>query len=75
MDGPCTVRWQPPEIADMVSLQVRYHRTHAPAVVRCGGAVVSTRGDDSMEFGLSLWAEDGQGVKTTTATMLLRSFQ
>ena len=64
-------RWLPLEQAEIISFKVRYHRTHAPGKVRCGGEVVSVRAGKEGEIVLSLWAEDGEGEKTTTATVFL----
>jgi acyl dehydratase len=64
-------RWLPQEEVEITSFKVRYHRTHAPGLVRCGGEVVSVGAGKAGEIVLSLWAEDGEWEKTTTATVFL----
>jgi acyl dehydratase len=66
-------RWLPPETAEIVSFKVRYHRTHLPGLVRCGGEVVSVRSSSPLELELSMWAAEGEGAKTTTASLVARS--
>jgi acyl dehydratase len=67
-------RWLPPEEAAIGSFKVRYHRTHAPGLVRCGGEVVSVDAAIAGEIVVSVWAEDGAGDKTTSATISLHRF-
>jgi acyl dehydratase len=67
-------RWLPPEEAAISSFKVRYHRTHAPGLVRCGGEVVSVGAGKVGEIVVSVWAEDGAGEKTTSATVFLSRF-
>lgn len=37
-------RWLPPEEAAITSFKVRYHRTHAPGLVRSGNHVLDPLG-------------------------------
>jgi acyl dehydratase len=64
-------RWLPPEEFEITSFKVRYHRTHAPGLVRCGGEVVSVGKGKEGEIVVALWAESGEGKATTTATVCL----
>lgn len=61
--------WISPEIADVVSYSVRYHRPTFPGPVVCGGEVASVGADGRAE--LKLWAKDGEGLVTTTAAVTL----
>ena len=65
-------RWIPPELATITGFTVRYHRPHYPGHVRCGGRVVSTTDDESGRCAsLALWAKDGEGMDTATASVTL----
>lgn len=67
--------WLPREIADITHFSVRYHRPTFPGLVLCGGKVAATRvEDDARLVDLQLWAKDGGGEVTTTATMTLAVF-
>jgi acyl dehydratase len=65
-------RWIPPEVATVTDFTVRYHRPHFPGPIRCGGRVVSTTDDESgRHASLTLWARDGDGMDTATASVTL----
>lgn len=64
--------WIPPEVADIKDFAVRYRKTTLPGPIRCGGQVVRVRdGASGPLVDLELWARDGAGELTTTATMTL----
>ena len=64
--------WAPPEIADIRTYAVRYRKPTYPGSFTCGGRVVRRRQEAGAELlDLELWARDGQGETTTTATMTL----
>jgi acyl dehydratase len=64
--------WAPPEIADIQAFAVRYRRPTFPGRVVCGGRVVKTREENGQRLAdLDLWARNGDGEVTTTATMTL----
>lgn len=64
--------WIPREVADIREFAVRYRKTTLPGPIECGGQVVRVRdGDAGLLVDLDLWAKDGRGELTTTATMTL----
>ena len=64
--------WIPREIADVSHYGVRYHRTTLPGELSCGGEITEiTRQDGKARADLKLWARDGEGALTTTASMTL----
>jgi len=64
--------WAPPEIADIRTYAVRYRKPTYPGSFTCGGRVLRRRQEAGAELlDLELWARDGQGETTTTATMTL----
>ena len=56
-------RWVPPQEAAIRSLKVH-----------CGGEVVSIGQAQNGEIVVSVWAVDGEGNKTTSATIALHRF-
>jgi acyl dehydratase len=62
-------RWIPPEVADVVNYEVRYHRPTFPGLVTCGGEITAVEAQGRAD--LKLWAKDEEFVVTTTAALTL----
>jgi acyl dehydratase len=64
--------WASPEIADIQGFAVRYRRPTYPGKITCGGRVTRVREENGRRLAdLDLWARNGEGEVTTTATMTL----
>lgn len=59
----------PPEDADITAYEVKYKRTVYPGEAVYGGAVTAVR---DKETDLELWARNGAGEVSATATLTLR---